>query len=218
MSRPTKWAVSFVAMAVVVVVSYQWLDRPIALFAHSELHGIRVFPLLTYIPEWMSTLSVLVFLVMGVRALIGRPLSRLEAVILLAGVSLAVAVAIKDQLKFAFGRTWPETWINNNPSLIQNGVYGFNPFHGGLSYASFPSGHTTAVCAVVSVLWVCYPRFRALYALIVAAVVVGLLGADFHFLSDIVAGGFLGFSTGWLTVLFWDIGEDRRPRVSPPKP
>jgi len=116
-------------------------------------------------------------------------------------------------LKFAFGRTWPETWINNNPSLIGNGTYGFNPFHGGSGYNSFPSGHTTAVCAVAAVLWFAYPKLRPLWVLMVIAVGVGLIGADYHFVSDIVAGGFLGASTGWLAVVLWD--EVTLPRMRP---
>ena len=58
----------------------------------------------------------------------------------------------------------------------------------------------------MSVLWQCYRRWRALYALAVALVVIGLIGSDFHFLSDIVAGGFIGASTGWLAVLMWEAG------------
>jgi hypothetical protein len=34
-----------------------------------------------------------------------------------------------------------------------NDIYGFNFFHGGHGYASFPSGHTAVTCAVVTVLW-----------------------------------------------------------------
>ena len=59
-------------------------------------------------------------------------------------------------------------------------------------YSAFPSGHTTGICTVMTVLWLCYPRYRALYALAIAAVAVGLVGADYHFLSDVIAGGFVG--------------------------
>jgi len=59
-------------------------------------------------------------------------------------------------LKFLFGRTWPL-------GLFRRHVYGFFPFHTGPQYASFPSGHTAAVCAVLSILWIWYPRFRPAY-------------------------------------------------------
>jgi membrane-associated phospholipid phosphatase len=93
--------------------------------------------------------------------------------------------------------------VQNNPSFIHDGAYGFNLFHGGLGYASFPSGHMAATCAVVSVLWIMVPKWRPFYALIVLAVAAGLVGANYHFLSDVIAGGFVGASTGWMTVALW---------------
>jgi membrane-associated phospholipid phosphatase len=118
-------------------------------------------------------------------------------------MSVLLTEIIKSQLKFVFGRTWPETFVQNNPSFIRDGVYGFNFFHGGPGYASFPSGHTAAICALSSVLWIMAPKGRPLYVLAVLAVVVGLLGADYHFLSDIIAGGFVGTSVGWMIVALW---------------
>ena len=29
-------------------------------------------------------------------------------------------------MKYAFGRLWPETWVDNNPSWIHDGAYGFS--------------------------------------------------------------------------------------------
>jgi membrane-associated phospholipid phosphatase len=206
MTRARNWLIATLAMVVAVAVSYAWLDRPIALFAHALTRGFALFEKLTFIPELMAPLAILVFVMLAVDALAGRPMPKLPTVALIAAASLAVASAIKDQLKFAFGRTWPETWIRDNQSFIRDGVYGFNPFHGGPGFAAFPSGHTTVVCAVMSVLWVCYPRYRAAYAICVAAVAVGLIGADFHFLSDVIAGAYLGTLTGWLIVVLWDLG------------
>jgi membrane-associated phospholipid phosphatase len=206
------WSLGLLGTAIVVAVCYLWLDRPISHFAHDELQRFRMFEKLTFIPEVLTPLAIVAFVLLGLRGVSGRKLSRFQTVMLLGGVSLAVAVAIKDQLKFAFGRTWPETWIYN-PSFITEGVYGFHPFHGGLSYASFPSGHETMICTVMTVLWICYPRFRLVYAFCMAAVAVGLVGANFHFLSDVIAGGFLGLSAGWLGVALWEIGDHQ---VRPP--
>jgi membrane-associated phospholipid phosphatase len=206
LSRARKWSIALMLTALAVAISYQWLDRPIAYFVHAHFHNEPLFARLTLIPEFFAPLAVLAFLVLGLRALVEKPLTRLEAVTLLCALSLVVASAIKNQLKLVFGRTWPETWVRDNPSLIRDGVYGFHPFHGGGGFESFPSGHTTAVVAVMSVLWICYPRFRVLYALFVAVVVIGLIGANFHFLSDCIAGAFLGASTGWVVVTLWESG------------
>jgi membrane-associated phospholipid phosphatase len=205
------WSLGFLGTVIAVVVCYYWLDRPISHFAHDTLQRFQMFEKLTLIPEALTPFVIVGFVLLGLRGLSGRPLSRFQTVMLLSGVSLAVAVIIKDQLKFAFGRAWPETWTYDNPSFIANGVYGFHPFQGGGRYASFPSGHETMICTVMTVLWICYPRFRPVYALCMVAVAAGLVGANFHFLSDVIAGSFLGISAGWLGVVLWEI-SDRQVR------
>jgi membrane-associated phospholipid phosphatase len=207
MSGLRNWSLGLLGTVIAVTISYLWLDRPIAQFAHAELQTYRLFEKLTLLPGVLTPLAIVAFLVLGLRGLTAPKPSRFQSVVLLSGVTLAVAVIIKDQLKFAFGRPWPETWTRNNLSFIRDGVYGFYPFHGGGGYASFPSGHTTMICTVMTILWICYPGFRLLYALGMVAVAVGLVGANFHFLSDVIAGAFLGISAGWLGVTLWEIAS-----------
>jgi membrane-associated phospholipid phosphatase len=78
-------------------------------------------------------------------------------------------------------------------------AFGFNPFHGGPGFASFPSGHVAAICAVMTVLWWSYPSLRPIYVACVAAVAIGLIGANYHFLSDVLGGIFVGITAGYLT-------------------
>ena len=212
MGRLQGWLIAFVAMTIVVAASYAFVDRPAAFYAHAHLTQYGVFDALTRISEYLAIASVAVFVLAGLRSLVTAQWARWQGTLLLCAISLTAAESVKDELKFVFGRTWPETWVNNNPSLIGNGTFGFNFFHGGAGYASFPSGHTTAVCAVMAVLWFAYPKLRPLWGLAVLAVVVGLIGADYHFVSDIIAGGFLGTSAGWMTVLIADSGALPRLR------
>jgi membrane-associated phospholipid phosphatase len=208
--RITLWLVWLALTAAFCAASYAWFDRPIAFFMHKELGQPALLAQLPRISEFLVGAASIAFVLLGLRGLTCRPLSRLEAVILLCGLSIIVSAALKNELKFMFGRTWPETWTNNNLSLIRDGVYGFFFFHGGRGYDAFPSGHTAAVCSAMSVLWLCYPRWRVVYAIVVGLVVVGLIGSDFHFLGDIVAGAFVGASTGWLAVLMWEAGGPTR--------
>ena len=80
---------------------------------------------------------------------------RLQAVLLAIAADLIVVTVLKDGLKWAFGRYWPETWTRDgNPSWIADGAYGFHPFHGGGSaYDAFPSGHAAVVFSVAAILW-----------------------------------------------------------------
>ncbi len=206
-----RWLLSLLATAVAVVIAYLWIDRPIALVAHHQLAHHETFVQLTHIPDPFMPLAVIAFVVLGLWRLSGRALTRLQATAAIASISLVMTEATKNLLKYVFGRTWPETWVRNNPSFIHDGAYGFNPFHGGQGFASFPSGHTAVTCAVISVLWIAYPTWRPLYALAVAAVAVGLIGANYHFLSDVIAGGFVGVSTGWMATALWREGTSATP-------
>jgi membrane-associated phospholipid phosphatase len=206
------WLVSLTGVALASAIAFQWLDRPIALFFHHIVARPQAFAKLTYAPDPMVPLAVIVFVMLGLMNLAGRVLSRLQTCALLCSLSLIVAEITKAQLKLLFGRTWPDTFRDSNPSFLHDGVYGFNFFHGGHAYASFPSGHTAVTCAVISVLWIYYPRWRPFYVLAVLAVAIGLIGANYHFLSDVIAGGFVGVSSGWMMTSLWKAHErfDRR--------
>lgn len=99
---------------------------------------------------------------------------------------------LTNLLKIVFGRYWTETFTHGNLSLIKNKTYGFDFFHGDLEHASFPSGHTTVIFAVMTVLWIMYPRWRPFAIFWCSIVILGLLGCNFHFPSDILAGAFIG--------------------------
>lgn len=194
MSLLQRWGVAFAAMVVAVAICYAFLDRPIAYFAHDHLRQYKIFAQMTKIPESFAALGSIIAVVFGLMSL-ARPLARWQLVAFTASITYFSGAVIKNQLKTVFGRTWPETWVQNNPSLIRDGAFGFNLFHGGgEGWESFPSGHTTGICTVMAVLWISYPRFRPVFGLLIAMVAIGLIGANYHFLSDIVAGGFLGVS------------------------
>lgn len=194
------WCIGFAVMLASAVLSYAWIDRPLAFFIHDHIAHKYVFDLLQRIPEILPALAAITFVLCAIDVLIGQRRSAPETVALMASVSFAAATLVNTQLKFIFGRTWPETWIGS-PSFIGDGAYGFNLFHGGGGFASFPSGHAVATCSVAVVLWHCWPRLRPVYALAIAVVFAGLLGANYHFLSDIIAGAFIGAFAGWATVM-----------------
>ena len=52
----------------------------------------------------------------------------------------------------------------------------------------------------MSVLWIVFPRLRPLYVICIGAADIGLVLLNLHFISDVVAGTFVGASTGLFTV------------------
>jgi membrane-associated phospholipid phosphatase len=211
MTAIQRWFATLAGIAAAAAVAFQWLDRPISTFAHVHFQQHREFETLTHIPDPFIPAAIVIFVAVGIYVLAGRGLAKPCSTALLCALSAIVAEAAKSQLKYIFGRTWPDTWVQNNPSFIHDNVYGFNFFHGGAGYASFPSGHMSLTGAVISVLWIAYPKFRPLYAMIALAVVVGLLGANYHFLSDVIAGGFVGVSTSWMMTAMWQARQTATP-------
>jgi len=207
-----RWLTALLAVTVVVIVCYLWIDRPLALLVHAHFarQTQSVVDPLARIPDPLVPAAVIVFVGLGLWVMFGRPLMRLPVVLVTASLSVTMTEAFKNQLKFLFGRTWPDTWTNNNPSFIHDSVYGFNWFHAGSAYTSFPSGHMAAASAVVTVLWIAYPRLRVLYVAAALVVAGTLIGANFHFLSDVIAGAFAGAWTGWMmTVLVVRLGLEK---------
>ena len=198
-----RWLIFLVVLAAIIPICIAFVDRPVSTFAHDVfLPQRKFFDALTHLVDPFHVLASLVLLWTLVQIVRGVRLSAFEDVVLRAAIALAAAVMVKDQLKWAFGRTWPETWVQNNPSFIGNGTFGFFPFHGGQGWYSFPSGHTTIICAVMGVFWMRWPRLRPLWILVAMIVVVGLLGADYHFVSDILAGAALGGAIGLVAADF----------------
>jgi membrane-associated phospholipid phosphatase len=201
MTRTFKfWLGGLVMTGLMALISIAWVDKPIALLVNHL--GVRHLPHeLAHSPGLSIPLaSSLVFAVFGLAAILGRKFSRLEWAILLCDISVLAAEAIKNQLKFMFGRTWPDSWEPEISSLIRDNVYGFHFFHQGQSYESFPSGHAAVVAAVMSVLWILFPKLRVVCAICIGAADVGLVLLNLHFVGDVVAGTFVGISTGMFTV------------------
>jgi hypothetical protein len=64
--------------------------------------------------------------------------------------------------------------------------------------------------AVGVALWTFHPRLRPLWAIAVLAVAIGLFGASCHFLSDVIAGSFVGLSAGWMARAFCELRASAR--------
>jgi membrane-associated phospholipid phosphatase len=213
------------AGTVLVTLAFFFVDRPFAFYVYD--HGInqmRPFQAMTALPDelrearpliwlteppmWLQYLAPLVLMVAAVK-MAWQPLTRLERTLFCMAANLLVTFGLETTLKWVFGRNWPDTWIHGNLSLIQNGAYGFNLFHGNEEYGSFPSGHTARVFSVMSVLWIAYPRWRWLCVVACASVIVGLLGMDYHFVGDVIGGACLGSITGMYAAYFARLYPER---------
>lgn len=217
-----KTLIALVVCAVLVALCYFFVDRPVAFFVHDSHFAHDTFLAdLTYPPPILQDLAPVVLAALMVRRVWG-PFRRWEQALVAASVGVVLADQFRETLGVVFGRYWPETWINDNPSLIRNNAYGFHPFHRGTAYGSFPSGHTARMTAAAAVVWIAYPRWRWAAVLAALAVVMGLLGMDYHFVGDVIGGGFTGAIVGTYTAHGCGLGgqpaaqQSEQPGEKPP--
>jgi membrane-associated phospholipid phosphatase len=198
------WLASLVLTAAAVYASVVWLDRPLALWIR-DTFGERHIPVELTDSTILSIplIAALAFVICGVAALARRRFSKIETTVMICTISTLGAIAVKDQLKFVFGRTWPASWAPGIVSLLADNAYGFHYFHSGRSFESFPSGHATVAAAVLSIPWILYSELRVVCAAAIIAIDLGLVALNLHFLSDVIAGTFIGASAGLFTVALW---------------
>lgn len=93
---------------------------------------------------------------------------------------------VKSVLKYIFGKTNTREW------LLRAEPYGFHWFHGGEGYSGFPSGHMAVFTVLAAALWRFYPSYKPLYLLLTLILAFALITTNYHFLSDVIAGAYMG--------------------------
>jgi undecaprenyl-diphosphatase len=122
-------------------------------------------------------------------ALIGRRLGRrdLFRAGLVAIPALMASGLLSRVVKILVGRP--------RPGVVDQGLAHWGPSLAA-GYNSFPSGHATAAFTLAAVLAAASPSWRpALYGLAVL-IAFSRVAVDAHFVSDVVAGGLLGWVAG----------------------
>jgi membrane-associated phospholipid phosphatase len=180
-------AVSFAAVIVFSVIGYFYIDIPVAVFCK----GMNRWILDLF--EWISTLGESQWYLLAAFGLFiyfqrfhPRPLYANRALFVFASVAVSGVVALL--IKLIFGRFRPILYF-------QDGLYGFNFFHPSEDLNSFPSGHAATALSLAFALSILFPRYR--FPLFCSGLLVALSRTvtTAHFLSDTVAGAWVGIVT-----------------------
>lgn len=184
------WLFSLVACAAIVAFSFARVDVPVArhlwhagrfLSPLNEAFGTAV---ILFAESAVVVALVLARLVRGHISLLGETLA-------IACLGSICAYGINDQvLKVVFGVPDPK-------AVLHGARHAFNLWKGS-EISSFPSGHMVLAGAFAGVFMRLYRvTIWPLAALLLLAAGLLVLG-DWHFLSDVVSGAFLGVSAGIL--------------------
>jgi membrane-associated phospholipid phosphatase len=189
------WLLSFVACAAAAAFSFAELDVPVAR---------RVWPINTPLETLDATFGATVILsieaavvlsVIVTRLMRGH-ISRLAETLALACIASICAYGINDAvLKPLFGVPAPF-------EVVQGARHAFN-FAKGHAYNSFPSGHMMLAGAFAGVFMRFYRVSIAPLAILLLLAAALLVVGDWHFISDVIMGTFLGVSAGILAGEGW---------------
>jgi membrane-associated phospholipid phosphatase len=181
-------------VTIVTLFFHNGFDLTVARFAHHDLPESFV----DFIKHFDDTddCIIIAHVIIGALCLARRNLSLFYELLYVPMSALTAGVST-NILKLFFGRWRPS-------GFFHDGEYGFT-FFAPVKYvlASFPSGHSSSIMAIMTALAVLLPRYRV--AFFTAAVVIAsfrvIVGA--HYPSDVIAGIALGYlSTHWLRYWF----------------
>jgi membrane-associated phospholipid phosphatase len=186
-------AVCVVALPLCVV----YWDRSIAEFFNNHFRYTGAWAWLNraLLPFPLVVVAAMFFLfgAAGWR-LTGREIQRSMETPLLCSWAAMWGLAAERIFKGIFGRPGPVLYFYMHR-------YEFEWVHANLRWDSFPSGTAILAMALAAVVWMRHPRLRVLAVALTVPLLCGVIVANWHWLSDVIAGAFLGVTIGWATVI-----------------
>jgi hypothetical protein len=172
---------------VLVIVCYFFVDRQFALWTHAldarhALHRLSPKLTLPFVGQPMvyALSSAVLILSLCLSYYIKR--YRVLDLLTLMASPVIMALLVKTVLKYVFSRY-------SEYAFLHSGKYGFIWFH---NYQSFPSGHMTILTAALLPIWVYWRKLGFLVLIGIAVEALTLITNFNHFVSDIVAGVYVG--------------------------
>lgn len=189
------WLFSLLLCALAVKVSFVWIDEPVAFHVFGRLSSAELLATGFASVFLLGTEGVVALSLIVIRITRGH-LSPFREATALACLTSICAYAINDgALKAFFGVPFP--W-----QVVHGTTHAFHLLSGNPG-SSFPSGHMVIASAFAGVFMRLYRiSIVPLSALLLLAATLLVVG-DWHFVSDVIAGAFVGISAGLLAGEVW---------------
>lgn len=183
-----------------IAVSIKFIDAVLAERIMTILSSIKPLHKVTEnIPDMLTYLVAIGTMIMWIVYFYRHHKKKLDVETMflkVAATALPAVYFVKLVLQFTFGRTSPRDWLISHEPLVFN----FISHSGG----SFPSGHMTVFTAFGTAVLLHYPKYKKPVIILLALFGSALIGTDYHFLSDVIAGAYLGFTA---TYFLWRLFE-----------
>lgn len=189
------WIVAtLTAMTATVLSGYFW-DEPLAWSFISGSRHIHLLGKIFSSPHMIGALTLLVGVLAAVRISSGRLSPFGKSLLVAASASLFAFTANDFVLKPLFGRPQVSDLLSGSDAAFHwlDGTY----------QSSFPSGHAAMASAMLAALACLHPRLLlpAILAQVIACILMVVGG--WHFLSDTIAGTWLGMTAGLFAAQLW---------------
>ena len=196
------WLLSFAVCVALVGFSFSRVDLPLAAYC------ARLFPDLGALGAGLGSAVILfgetatVVVLVFVRLLRGKLPPYAEALAIACLVSICAHAIDDTVLKLFFGVP--------SPAMVAQGATHAVHFWKGSPQSSFPSGHMALAAAFAGVFMRLYriTIWPLSFLLFVACAL--LVAGGWHFLSDVIAGTFVGISAGLLAGELWIVHSSQR--------
>ena len=177
-------------VTVLAVICIYYVDRPISLFVQSQLYSGTIWSNLTSkLPDILLMVVVIISAVSYLLYLFRKVKHVYDSITFLlrfVAITLPVSFIGKSLSKLVFGRIETRFWLQDPQQ------YGFHWFYGGSQYSGFPSGHMVVFTTLIAAIWRFYPQHKKILCSSLAVLGTLLIATNYHFLSDVICGAYLG--------------------------
>lgn len=184
------WVLLTLSILLLSTGSFFAADQPIALWIHDNLQTgpiTNLFAAITVLGDSLWSLLLGLFLFIA-----GRGRNQRLAI---SGHFLMATVAtsgiVVDIIKFISGRSRPAL-------LFSEHIATFSFFRTEHLWTSFPSGHSATAWSIAMFLALLFPKWRHLSILFGVLVAASRVVLNYHYLSDVIIGSYLGGITSVL--------------------
>jgi len=184
-----KSLLGFIFVAALTLFSRRFLDASVSSFFFGLIRTNALTPVVSNIPDLLFYIvaAVTTGSWIGYRYRLRHGFDDNHARFLkLCGTAAPLAFLAKMIFQYLFGRSNPELWT------LYHHAPQFHWFRADAGYGCFPSGHMTVFTALTASLWRHYPRYRPAYLGFLTALALALVATNYHFVSDVAAGAYLG--------------------------
>ena len=196
------WVLSLLICTLIMAVVFVCFDVPIARRVYGILSSAESLAT-GFGSAVLLGIEAAVALALVIIRITRGHLSPFREATLLACLASICAYAINDStLKFFFG-------VPNPLAVLHGSQHAFNFLHGSSS-SSFPSGHMVLAGAFAGVFMRLYRISILPFSVLLLVAAVLLIVGDWHFVSDVIAGTFIGISGGLLAGEVWLAHSNRK--------